>query len=95
MEDKRKANGGHSTKGKAGRKPKEDEDRIRGLCINAMEQIYGSEQKAFEYIADKSIESFPHLKLLFEYAYGKPKDVKDLSVFTEQPFFNDIPKDDF
>jgi len=95
MEDKRKNNGGNSTKGKAGRKPKEDEDRIRGLCINAMERIYGSEEKAFQHIAELSRESFPHLKLLFAYAYGKPKDVKDLSVFTEQPFFLDIPKDDF
>lgn len=90
MEDKRKHNGGHSTKGNAGRKPKADEDRIRSLCINAMERIYGSEEKAFEYIADKSKESFPHLKLLFEYAYGKPKDIKNLSIQAEQPLFPEI-----
>ena len=29
--DKRKNNGGHSTKGKAGRKPKDEENRIRDL----------------------------------------------------------------
>ena len=72
----------------AGRKPKEDEDRIRTLCLNAMEHIYGSEEKAFEHIADLSRESFPHLKLLFEYAYGKPKDIKSIDVQNmEVPLF--------
>ena len=75
----------------AGRKPKEDEDRIRTLCINAMERIYGSEEKAFEYIAVQSKESFPHLKLLFEYAYGKPKDIKAVAVQNiDLPLFPDI-----
>ena len=69
----------------AGRPPKEDEERIRGLCIQAMERIYGSEEKAFEYIAKQSKESFPHLKLLFEYAYGKPKNLKE--VFSQQQVF--------
>lgn len=90
MEDRRKYNGGHNTKGKAGRKPKKDENRIRGLCISAMERIYGSEEKAFEYIALKSKESFPHLKLLFEYVYGKPKDVKNVNLSAEQPLFPEI-----
>ncbi len=76
----------------AGRKPKADEDRIRTLCLNAMERIYGSEEKAFEYIAKQSKESFPHLKLLFEYAYGKPKDIKSVAIEQlEIPLFPDIP----
>ena len=70
--DGRRNNGGHSTKGFAGRKPKEDENRIRTLSINALESIFGSEEKAFEHIAELSKESFPHLKILLEYAYGKP-----------------------
>ena len=75
----------------AGRPPKADEDRIRDLCLNAMEHIYGSEEKAFEYIANKSRESFPHLKLLFEYAYGKPKDIKNVAIENiEIPLFTDI-----
>jgi hypothetical protein len=86
MADGRKRNGGHSPKG-VGRKPKADEDRIRTLSIGALERIYGSEAKAFEYIADLSRDSFPHLKLLFEYAYGKPKDTKDISIQAEQPLF--------
>lgn len=75
----------------AGRPPKEDEDRIRSLSINAIEKIYGSEEAGWEYIAKQSKESFPHLKFLFEYAYGKPIEVKQ--VFTEQveqPLFPDI-----
>jgi len=85
--DGRINNGGHSTKGFAGRKPKEDEDRIRTLSINALETIFGSEEKAFEHIAELSKESFPHLKLLMEYAYGKPKDNKQISAYglVEQP----------
>lgn len=88
MPDKRKNNGGHSTKGRAGRKPKEDEQRIRGLCIDALVNIHGSEEKAFEFIAEQAKEGgktgFPYLKLLFEYAYGKPKETIDLN--------HDLPK---
>lgn len=70
--DKRKDNGGKREG--AGRKPKADEDRIRGLSISALSKTFGSEQKAFIHIADQAKQSFPHLKLLMEYAYGKPKE---------------------
>ncbi|WP_157473337.1 hypothetical protein [Eudoraea adriatica] len=76
---------------RAGRKSKEDEDRIKTLCLNAMERVYVSEEKAFEYIAKKSKESFPHLKLLFAYAYGQPKDIKSIDLLAEVPLFPDIP----
>ena len=87
--DGRINNGGHSTKGFAGRKPKADENRIRTLSINALETIFGSEEKAFEHIAELSKESFPHLKLLMEYAYGKPKDSRQIGAYglVEQPLF--------
>lgn len=85
--DGRKNNGGHSTKGYAGRKPKEDENRIRTLSINALETIYGSEEKAFEHIAEQAKESFAHLKLLIEYAYGKPRITEEIIEHKEQPFF--------
>ena len=85
--DGRINNGGHSTKGYAGRKPKSDENRIRTLSINALETIFGSEEKAFEHIAELSKESFPHLKLLMEYAYGKPKETKHINAHVEQPLF--------
>ena len=95
MADGRAYNGGHSTKGYAGRKPKADEDRIRGLSISALESIYGSEEKAFEYIAEQSKESFPHLKLLLEYAYGKPKDIKTVAIENlDIPLFPDVDMSD-
>ena len=85
--DGRINNGGHSTKGYAGRKPKEDENRIRTLSINALASIYGSEEKAFEHIAELSKESYAHLKLLLEYAYGKPRITQEIIEKKEQPFY--------
>ena len=72
----------------AGRKPKED--RIRTLSISALESIYGSEQKAFEHLAILAKNSFPHLKLLMEYAYGKPKVTKEIHNHVEQPLFPEV-----
>lgn len=62
----------------AGRKSKADEERIKGLSINAMKSIFGSEEKAFEHIAKLAKDSFPHLRLLMEYAYGKPTNSMNL-----------------
>ena len=88
--DKRIYNGGKREG--SGRKPKADEDRIRDLSINALESIYGSEEKAFEHIAELARDSFPHLKLLFEYAYGKPKDSRQINAHNEQPLFPEPKK---
>jgi hypothetical protein len=66
-----------------GRKPKADEDRIRTLSINALTDVYGSEIDAMKHLAEESKiggkEGFPYLKLLLEYAYGKPKETIDLT----------------
>ena len=74
----------------AGRKPKADEDRIRTLSINSLVSTFGSEEKAFEHIARLAKDSFPHLKLLFEYAYSKPviRQATTLQM-TEQPLFSE------
>ena len=53
-------------------------------------KILGSKQKAFEYIAEMAKESFPHLKLLFEYAYGKPKESRQINAHKEQPLFPEV-----
>ena len=92
MSDGRKNNGGHSTKGRAGRKSKEDENRIRGLCINAMEKVFGSEEKAFNYIAELAKESYPHMKMLFEYGYGKPTETRVVKKEDIPMFSEDNPK---
>jgi hypothetical protein len=72
--DKRKNNGGHSTAGKAGRKAKDEEQKASKLAINALSAKFGSLDKAFEFVAGEAKDSFPHLKLLLEYAFGKPKE---------------------
>ena len=51
---------------------KAKKDRINIYALNAMKQVFGSEEAAWESLAEKAKESFPHLKLLFEYKYGKP-----------------------
>lgn len=80
MADGRKNNGGHSTKGRAGRPKKADEERIRGLALSGLKKVYGSEEAAWAKIAELSKESFPHLKMLFEYLYGKPKETQDINL---------------
>lgn len=58
----------------AGRKRKADEEQIRRLGENAIIEVYGSIEKYYEHIATESKESFPHLKLLQEYVFGKAPD---------------------
>ena len=54
---------------------KAKKDRVHIYALNAMKQVFGSEEKAWESLAEKAKDSFPHMKLLFEYKYGKPEDV--------------------
>ena len=54
---------------------KAKKDRVHIYALNAMKEVFGSEEKAWESLAEKAKDSFPHLKLLFEYKYGKPEDV--------------------
>ena len=72
--DKRKNNGGHSTKGKAGRKPKDEENRIRDLmkpysldAVKCLANIIKNENARDSYRISAS-------KLVIEYTYGKPKE---------------------
>ena len=67
----------------AGRKSKADEDRIKTLSVNALTSVFGSEEGAFKHLASRAMddgkEAFPYLKLLLEYAYGKPKETIDMT----------------
>ena len=74
MADRRKNNGGHSTKGKAGRKPKVEEERVLQLSKQAIIDSFGSESKLWKSIADKAPDDFRYMKLLIEYRFGKPKE---------------------
>ena len=92
MADGRKKNGGHSTKGKAGRKSKADELKVRKLGIDAIESVYGSVEDYYKFIAKESKESFPHLKLLQEYVFGKPKETVDTNVSLNNITLSDLVK---
>lgn len=69
--DKRKNNGGHSTKGKAGRKPKADEIKFIEKLDKHISQDEAM-QSLKELIQDKNIVA---IKMYFEYRFGKPKEV--------------------
>lgn len=68
------ANHGGARKG-AGRKKKADEDKVVRLALDSINEIYGGELEYFKHLAKESKQSFPHLKLLHEYAFGKVPDV--------------------
>lgn len=88
MADGRKGNGGHSTKGKAGRKPKADEQRIRDLVSpyvpNAIESVVDILKNA-----EKDSDRVAAAKLLLSYAWGTPKQQLDHTTNGES--FNDKP----
>tara|TARA_R110000764_G_scaffold237263_1_gene333262 strand:- start:1361 stop:1696 length:336 start_codon:yes stop_codon:yes gene_type:complete len=76
MEDGRKNNGAKKGENRGqGRKTKASEEQVRRLGLDAIENVYGSIEKYYIHIAKESMESFPHLKLLQEYVFGKPKEV--------------------
>jgi len=80
---------------------KAKKERISLYAINSMRSIFGSEKEAFESLAEKAKDgSFPHFKLLLEYAYGKPEDlvsgdIKKGTTFNIQNIFTGSqPKED-
>ena len=79
--DKRKFNKG--TKGnKGGRPPKSDYNelltKLDPMCdLGILRLKEGVERGDFNY-----------LKLYFQYMYGKPREIKEVTVFTEQPLFD-------
>jgi len=79
--DNRKNNGGHSTKGFAGRKPKCDE-------LAMIEKLTPMLSKAYKAL-EEGVEAgdFKFVQLYFNYYAGKPKETRDLNVNQEQPIF--------
>ena len=77
-EDKRKNNGGHSTKGRAGRKSKDEEQRIRDLVSPYVD---GAIAKVLEIMANgqKSSDQLAAAKLILEYRFGKPEQKQDIT----------------
>ena len=81
MEKKKGKHGG--ARPNSGRKPKRDEEKVIKLGMDAIVEVYGSQEKFFIHLANNSKESFPHLKLLMEYVYGKPKEKQEISISDE------------
>ena len=73
MADGRRNNGGHSTKGKAGRPSKAEEQELIEK-LSPLEDT--AHQKLKEAIQDREPWA---LKMFFEYMYGKPQQMVDLT----------------
>ena len=78
-----------------GRKPKAQEKKISSFALQSMKKVFGSEEKAWLELGKLARESFPHMRLLWEYKHGKPKESKELDVKTEVniPVINFLDKD--
>ena len=74
--DKRKNNGGHSTKGVAGRKPKAEELKARSHILRAIKLIYNtdSEEEAINEHLKRFCETKEGMKFISEHLLGKAPD---------------------
>lgn len=75
MADGRKNNGG--PRPGAGRPKKAEEEKVRNLGLKAISETFGDEEGIWKHIAKEAKKSYPHLKLLVEHIYGKPKETKN------------------
>jgi len=81
--DGRKNNGGHSTKGRAGRKPKKEE-------VQLIEKLTPLEPLAFIALKEGlEKKDFKFVQLYYNYFAGKPKETKDININEDQPIFID------
>ena len=79
--DGRKNNGGHSTKGFAGRKPKDEE-------IKLVERLSPLEDDALRALTD-GVKSgdIKWITLYLNYYLGKPRETRDINVNEDLPLF--------
>ena len=84
--DKRKQNGGHSTKTKGADKRKNEyKDIVKSIVT--VEKL----GEVLKMLLGKAIDEqdIPASKLLLEYALGKPTETKDITINEIQPLFPD------
>ncbi len=72
--DKRVNNGGHSTKGFAGRKPKDEENKIRDLMKPYSLDAVQCLANIVVNVKSKDADRISASKLILAYTYGNPKD---------------------
>jgi hypothetical protein len=53
---------------------KAKQNRNAVYATNAIREVFGSETDFWVHVAEKSKDSFNHMKILTEYAFGKPSD---------------------
>jgi len=74
--DKRKNNGGHSTKGRAGRPSKNDEDKAKNLIKAALKKLYkkdGDDENTIMFLHDFA-QTTRGQQFIAEHLLGKPKE---------------------
>lgn len=77
MFDKRKFNGGHSTKGKAGRKPLADELKSQTIMINALKTLYNTDiddEAKEQFIREVLMQNQRGQLFIASHLFGKPKE---------------------
>jgi len=81
--DGRKNNGGHSTKGFAGRKPKAEE-------VKLVERLSPLEDEALKALTE-GVQSgdIKWVTLYLNYYLGKPRETRDINVNEDLPLFLD------
>ena len=82
--DGRKNNGGHSTKGKAGRKPKADEQRLRDMLSPYREETIMKVVNIMRN-GEKESDQLAAAKLLMSYDWGLPKQKTEITT-NDEPF---------
>lgn len=87
--DKRRNNGGHSTKGKAGRKSKVHELKVIET-LDADIDPADAVKKLKELINDGNIQA---IKMYFEYRFGKTKEMQSDDNMKENMIFKPIDLD--
>ena len=92
--DKRKFNGGHSTKGRAGRKSKDEENRIRDLMKPYSEKAIKCLGNIIENEEASDRDRISASKIVIEYTYGKPKETIEATHNTTDFNIKDIFKVD-
>jgi hypothetical protein len=92
--DKRKNNGGHSTKGVAGRKPKADEEKANYIFLQAINKLYdldNDDEAKTAFASD--LLSFERGKMFVaEHLFGKPKDKVETTLNVNDFNIKDIVK---
>lgn len=68
----------------AGRKPKADEEKVRGLAVSAIEKKHGTLEAGFLALLDTQEPAL--VKFVWEHAVGKPREKHDVdNAFTGGP----------